>query len=31
MTADMSVAVEDGNLVVYFVDYSRMGIGRVIL
>ena len=29
-TADMSVAVEDGNLVVYFVDYSRMGIGRVI-
>ena len=30
-TADMSVAVEDGNLVVYFVDYSRMGIGRVIL
>lgn len=30
-TADMSVAVEDGNLAVYFVDYSRMGIGRVTL
>lgn len=30
-TADMSIAIEDGNLAVYFVDYSRMGLGKIIL